>query len=131
MVPGVLVHIPEAGGGAGILVVDLHEGGLNGHLGPGHLEGILAIALVGQLDLVPILVGDGQLVQLIALVGLDGDGHRPAAGGALGGHGHTAVVNVLVHADGVAAGAAATATGGGDISVQIFRAHSRRGVVRT
>ena len=100
MVPGILVHIPEAGGGAGILVVDLHEGGLNGHLGPGHLEGILAIALVGQLDLVPILVGDGQLVQLIALVGLDGDGHRPAAGGALGGHGHAAVVNVLVHADG-------------------------------
>ena len=57
---------------------DLLERNLDFHTTSGHLEGELAIALVGQVQLVALAVGDNQLVQLVAVIGGDGDGDRLA-----------------------------------------------------
>ncbi|CAN4018239.1 N-substituted formamide deformylase, partial [Dysosmobacter welbionis] len=74
------------------------------------------------------LVGDSQLVQLIAIVGLDGDGHGIALVRPLGTDGDGAVLAVL-HADGIitAAGGRGSAAGGSGISnrdLTIAHAHA-------
>ena len=56
------------------LSFDQFEAGLYGDLGAGHLEGELVLALLAQVKLIALAVGDGQLVQLIALVRLHGNG---------------------------------------------------------
>ena len=84
---GVGGHVNE---GAGLPRLD--EGRLDLHLTVGHSEGVLAVALVGQLELIAAGVLDGEFVQLVALIGGHGDGHAVALGGVLGADGHIAVL---------------------------------------
>ncbi len=86
--------------------VVFHEGRLDLDLAGGHGEGVLAIALVLERQLIAVLVGDGQGLEDVAAVGLDGDGHGVALAGALRADGHAAVLG-LVHGDGVGRGRAA------------------------
>ena len=64
----------------------------NCDLAAGHDEGILAVALIGQLELIAAGVLDGKLVQLVALIRGHGDGHAVALGSVLGADGHIAVL---------------------------------------
>lgn len=84
---GVGGHVNE---GAGL--PRLGEGRLDLHLTAGHGEGVLAIALVGELQLIALAVQYGDGADLVAAVGLDGDGHPVALGGVLGRNGHIAVL---------------------------------------
>lgn len=61
----------------------LGEACLNADLARRHSESILAVALVCELQLIAILVGDGEIIHLIAAVWLDRDGHGAALGGVL------------------------------------------------
>ena len=92
--------------------LDLSEFRGNRHLGGGHGKGKLAVALVLHLDLAAAGVLHGQGVQLIAAVGLDGDGHGIALGGALGADGHIAVLD-RGRGDVIASGGGAGTAGGG------------------
>ena len=65
---GVGGHVNE---GAGLPRLD--EGRLDLHLTAGHGEGVLAIALVGELQLIALAVQHGDGADLVAAVGLDGD----------------------------------------------------------
>src|SRR5699024_8437882 len=64
--PVVSLHVGEGQAGLHGGVI-LGKGGLHGDSRSGHGEGILAVALVGKLDLVAVLVGDGDGIQLVAL----------------------------------------------------------------
>ena len=93
--------------------LDLSEFRRNRHLGGRHGEGKLAVALVLHLDLAAAGVLHGQGVQLIAAVGLDGDGHGVALAGALRADGHIAVLD-RGRGDVIASGGrAGTAAGAG------------------
>lgn len=55
-------------------------------LAGGHDKGVLAVALVGELQRVAVLVGVGEIIQPEAIFGPDRDGHGAALGNAF----HTA-----------------------------------------
>ena len=84
---GVGGHVNE---GAGLPRLD--EGRLDLHLATGHGEGVLAVALVGELQRIALAVQHGDGADLVAAVRLDGDGHPVALGGVLGADGHIAVL---------------------------------------
>ena len=93
--------------------VVLHEGRLDLDLAGGHGEGVLAVALVLERQLIAVLVGDGQGLEDVAAVGLDGDGHPVALGGVLGANGHGAVLGLARGRDGVGRVVGAAAAGVG------------------
>ena len=93
--------------------VVLHEGRLDLDLARGHGEGVLAVALVLERQLVAVLVGDGQGLEDVAAVGLDGDGHGVALAGALRADGHAAVLGLARGRDGVGRVVGAAAAGVG------------------
>ena len=93
--------------------VVLHEGRLDLDLARGHGEGVLAVALVLERQLVAVLVGDGQGLEDVAAVGLDGDGHGVALAGALRADGHGAVLGLARGRDGVGRVVGAAAAGVG------------------
>ena len=64
----------------------------NSDLAAGHDEGILAVALIGQLELIAAGVLDGKLVQLVALIGVTVMVTRSPFGSVLGADGHIAVL---------------------------------------
>ena len=71
--------------------VVVHKRRGDGHEAGRHGEGVLAAALVGQVERAAVLVGDRQLFERVALVRRDGDGHSAALGGILRADSHTAV----------------------------------------
>ena len=82
------------------------------HLGTGHGEGVLAIALVGELHGVAVGVLYGNGIQLVALVRGDGDGHSIALLSGLGRNGHITVFGIgNGHSIAAAAAGAGTAAG--------------------
>ena len=117
VIPGVGIQIDELVGGA--LLGNQTEDGSDGDLGSGHLEGILAV-LLGDLDLVALLVNDGDGLQLITLVGLGSDGDFLALGSVLVGQGDGAVLSLFNSdrlGDSAAATAAAAVDGQGQLQV--------------
>ena len=91
--------------------VVLHEGRLDLDLAGGHGEGVLAVALVLERQLIAVLVGDGQGLEDVAAVGLDGAGHGVALGGVLGADGHAAVLGLARGRDRVGRVVGAAAAG--------------------
>ncbi len=78
------------------------------------MEGVGGLGPLGDLQVLVLGVGDGQLVQLIARVGLHGDGDAGASGGLVRADGHGAV-SVVFGDDGV--GALVVGGTGGRIAV--------------
>ena len=74
--------------------VVLHEGRLDLHLARGHGEGVLAAALVGELEVIAVLVGNGNVFQHIATIGCYRDGHSCTDGSAPAVCGHITVSGV-------------------------------------
>ena len=109
IVPVAAAHVGKGEFGLGF---NFCEARLNLRPGGGHFKGVFAATLVDELDFAAILAGDNQFVQLIALVGLHGDGYGVALFGPLGADGDGAVFSA-VHADGETAGAGASAGGAG------------------
>ena len=72
--------------------VVIHKDCLHHDLARRHGKGVLAAALVGQLERLAVLVQHGQAFEDVALVGGHGDGHGVALGGRLGRYGDGAVL---------------------------------------
>ena len=89
----------------------LDKGSINLDLAGGHGKGIFAVALVGQLQLLTILVGNGEVIQFETIVRLDGDCHGITTLGVAAVGCYLAVPDVLVHLDGIG-GSVVVATGG-------------------
>ena len=87
-------NVREGGGS-----LDFRKLSGDGDLAVGHGEGVLAV-LFGELHLAALLIQNLDGIQLIALVGLHGDGHGVAAAGVLGRNGDGAVFG-LIRGDGV------------------------------
>ena len=66
--PHTVLHIGEGQAGLHGGIV-LSEGGLHGDIASGHSEGILAVALVSHGNGVPLGIGNGNTIGLVALVG--------------------------------------------------------------
>ena len=81
--------------------VVLHEGRLDLHLARRHGEGVFPIALVGELQIIAVLVGDGNGFQHIAAVGFHRDRHGAARRGVLRADRHAAVFGLAGDGDGV------------------------------
>ena len=70
----------------------------------GHGECVLAVTLVGELQLPAVLVGDGNCFRRVAAVGLYCDRHGAAAGGIFRADGHGAVLRFVGCGHGIAWG---------------------------
>ncbi len=58
----------------------LDKGSINLDLAGGHGKVVLAVTLVGQFQLISVLVNHGEFIQFEAVVRLDGNRHGAAAG---------------------------------------------------
>ena len=90
--------------------VVLHEGHLDLHLARRHGECVFPVALVGELQIVAVLIGDGNGFQHIAAVGFHRDRHGAARRGVLRADRHGAILGLAGDGDritGRATGAAA------------------------
>ena len=90
--------------------VVLHEGHLDLHLARRHGECVFPVALVGELQIVAVLIGDGNGFQHIAAVGFHRDRHGAARRGVLRTDRHGAILGLAGDGDritGRATGAAA------------------------
>ena len=74
VVIGIIRHVVEEVQNA----VVLHESHLDLYLAAGHGEGVFSVALVGELQIVAVLVGDGNGFQHIAAAGFHRDRHGAA-----------------------------------------------------
>ena len=79
----------------------LSKGSIDFDLAGRHGKGIFAVALVGQLQFLTILVGNGEVIQFETIVRLDGDCHGITTLGVAAVCCHCAVPDVLAHLDGV------------------------------
>lgn len=90
--------------------VVLHEGRLDLHLARRHGEGVFAAALVDELQIIAVLVGDGNGFQHIAAVRLYRNRYGAARRGVLRADSHRAVVCLIWNADRIAGGTATPAS---------------------
>ena len=90
----------------------LDKGNIDFNPAGGHGKVVLAVALVGQFQLLTILVGHGKVVQLITAVGLHRDGYGIALRGRLRRNGDGTVLG-LIHRNSVAGSVRASAGGTG------------------
>lgn len=97
VVIGVVRHVIEEVENA----VVLHKGRLDLDLAAGHGEGVFPVALVGELQIIAVLVGDGNGFQHIAAVGFHRDRHGAARRGVLRADRHAAVFGLAGDGDGV------------------------------
>ncbi len=74
--------------------VVLHEGRLDLDLARGHGEGVFPAALVGELQIIAVLVSDGNGFQHIATVGFHRDRHGAARRGVLRADRHGAILGL-------------------------------------
>ena len=74
--------------------VVLHEGRLDLDLARGHGEGVFPAALVGELQIIAVLVSDGNGFQHIATVGFHRDRHGAARSGVLRADRHAAILRL-------------------------------------
>ena len=107
----------------------------DGDLAVRHGEGVLAVALVGQLELIAAGVLDSEAIQLVALIRGHGDGHPVALGGVLGADGHIAVLGAgcgySVAAAGTGGRAAGGAAAGTGRMIALFRSFECEGQILT
>ena len=106
VVIGIVRHVIEEVENA----VVLHKGRLDLDLARGHGEGVLAAALVGELQIIAVLVGDGYGFQHIAAVRLYRNRYGAARRGVLRADSHRAVVCLIRNADRIAGGTATPAS---------------------
>ena len=99
MVPGILAHVRQVVAGAKLAAVAA-EGHGDGHCPVGLGEGVGAIRVLGDLNLLAVLLFHQDFIHLKALVRLGGDGHRIPFLRAAGAGGHSAVFR-LVHGGGI------------------------------
>lgn len=90
--------------------VVLHEGHLDLHLARRHGECVFPIALVGELQIIAVLIGDGYGFQHIAAVRLYRNRYGAARRGVLRADSHRAVVCLIRNADRIAGGTATPAS---------------------
>lgn len=103
VVIGVVRHVVEEVQNA----VVLHKGYLDLYLAAGHGEGVFPVALVGELQIVAVLVGDGNGFQHIAAVGRYRDGHGAPLGSSLRTNCHGPVFGLVRDGDRITGRAAA------------------------
>ena len=92
---------------SGRLLCDFYEYRRNRYLACGHGKCIFAVALIGDADGAALGIGNGQLVKLIAVIGLDRNRDRAALGGVLRADSDRAVLGCARRGDGIAGLAAA------------------------
>ena len=90
--------------------VVLHEGRLDLHLARRHGERVFPIALVGELQIIAVLVGGRNGFQYIAAVGFHRDRYGAARRGTLRADGHATVLGLAGDGDGIAGRAAGAST---------------------
>ena len=103
VVIGIVWHVVEEVQNA----VVLHKGYLDLYLAAGHGEGVFPVALVGELQIVAVLVGGRNGFQHIATVRRYRDGHGAALGGVLRANCHRTVLGLSGGGNGIAGRTAA------------------------